>query len=316
MDPRESIRRPRPLRPGWALALALLCGPGCQGDPLRGWCLEGDLGGFRLESLERLPAPERGCRARYADGQGRAAVVRVTPHRPGRFAQEGPPVPFERFLVYARPVAAGTEVGWYTDQVLVELTLAGLKAPEGPVLRAYLYLHPSAVADEVRARERDVAELRAASRQTPRDARPHLDLARNYRKLGNTIMAAQEYHIAVELAPTCFDCYLELGLLYRELRHWDLSIRALRKACALGPAELGAWLALGDLSYELHNRSEAMLAYRRALGLPLAEADRARLAERLAALEKGEFMIEVLPHAAEPPPAAPDAGPAGDGPGP
>ncbi len=303
MDLRQSTRRPPPARPGSTLALVLLCVAGCQGDPTRGWCLEGNLGGFQLESLERLPGPERGCQARYGDGQGRTALVRVTPFRPGRFAQEGPPVSFERFLVYARTEEGRTEVGWYTDQVLVELTLAGLKGPEGPVLRAYLYLHPSAVADEVRARERDVELLRAESRQTPRDARPHLDLARNYRKLGNTIMAAQEYHIAVELAPGCFDCYLELGQLYRELRHWDLAIRALRKASGLEPAEPRAWLALGDLCYALRNRAEALAAYQRALGLPLAEADRRRLEERQAAMQKGEFLIEVLPRAGAQPPA-------------
>jgi tetratricopeptide (TPR) repeat protein len=309
MDPRESTHRPRLRRPCWALALALLGGSGCQGDPTRGWCLEGDLGGYRLESLGPLGPPEQGCQASYRDGQGRAARARVTPFRPGRFAQEGPPIAFEKFLVFARPGAERTQVRWYTEGVIVELELDGLPAPEGPVLRAYLYQHPSAVADEVRAREHDVELLRVESRQTPKDARPHLDLARNYRKLGNTIMAAQEYHISVELAPGCFDCYLELGLLYRDLRHWDLAIRALRKASGLEPAEPRAWLALGDLSYALHNRSEAMLAYRRALGLQLEEADRGRLTERLAALEKGEFMIEVLPHAADPPPAPPDAGP-------
>ena len=108
---------------------------------------------------------------------------------------------------------------------------------EGPVLRAYLHRYPSRVIDAVQATRRDVELLRRSSRKTPGDAGVHLELARNYRKLGNTIMATHEYHIAVEKDRSCYRCYLEMGTLYRDLRRWDLSIRALRKAAALRPGK-------------------------------------------------------------------------------
>jgi tetratricopeptide (TPR) repeat protein len=294
-----------------ALWLAALIGAagGCRRESALTWCPEGDLGAFRLESRTLLPAPEQGCEARYLDPQGRAASARVRAFRPGRFSQAPPPRPFEKHLVHAWPEGDLWRVGWTAEGVTVELGLEGVEGPEGPVLRGLLFHHPSTLAEEVEARERDVALLRQESRELPRDARIHLDLARNYRKLGNTLMAAQEYHIAVELDRGCYACYLELGGLYRELRQWDLAIRALRRASALGPAEPAAWLALGDVCYQVRGRAEAMAAYQRALGLALEEEDRRRVEERLGALEKGEFMLQILPRALspdDPPPAEPD----------
>ena len=168
---------------------------------------------------------------------------------------------------------------------------------EGPVLRAYLHRYPSRVIDAVQATRRDVELLRRSSRKTPGDAGVHLELARNYRKLGNTIMATHEYHIAVEKDRSCYRCYLEMGTLYRDLRRWDLSIRALRKAAALRPGKPEAWLILGDVSFHVHNRLEAIHGYTRALQAGLEGEDRKRASQRLAELEDGKFMIEIFPGA-------------------
>jgi tetratricopeptide (TPR) repeat protein len=157
--------------------------------------------------------------------------------------------------------------------------------------------HPSDVVTEVEAARQAIEALREQGHQTPRNAQIHLDLARHYRKLGNTIMSAQEYQITISIDPRSFEAFLELGGLYRDLRHWDLSIRALRKAVGLRPEDAGAAAALGDVNFEVHNHDEALAAYRAALRNGLAGEDRARVEGRLKDLEAGKFLIEELPRA-------------------
>lgn len=273
---------------GWAAA-------GCDEASPTDACLDSNLGRFVFTGLR--PLPGGGCQARYRDPHGALARVRVRAHRPGLFADAGCPGVIESQTVFVRAAEDHHLVSWYGERMAVEVELAGLARPGGPVLRAYLHRYPSQAIDAVEAVERDVEMLRQTSRQRPGDARVHLKLARNYRRLGNTEMAAHEYHIAVEKDRGCSVCYLEMGTLYRELRHWDLSIRALRKAAALRPDQPRAWLLLGDVAYDVRNRLEALRGYQKALDAGVAGEQRRRARTRLAELRDGKFMIQVLPGA-------------------
>lgn len=280
---------------GWALT-------GCDEASPTDACIDSDLGRFGFIGLQ--PSPGGGCEARYRDPHGALARVRVRAHRPGLFADAGCPGDFENQKIFVRAGGDHQSVSWYGERMAVEVELAGLDRPGGPVLRAYLHRYPSQVIDAVEAVERDVEMLRQTSRQRPGDVQVHLKLARNYRRLGNTEMAAHEFHIAVEKDRGCAVCYLEMGTLYRELRHWDLSIRALRKAAALRPDHPRAWLLLGDVAYDVRNRLEALRGYSKALAAGLAGQDRQRASTRLAELRDGKFMIQLLPGAS----AQPDGG--------
>ena len=154
--------------------------------------------------------------------------------------------------------------------------------------------------------EQTLEQLRDVSRKAPRKVQAHLDLARKYRKLKNTVMAAHEYHICIDIDPKAYDCLLEMGIMYRALRHWDLSIRALLRASALRPKDFRPQLELGDVYFFCHNRKEAMKSYEAAMsldGLKPKDADRAR--KRLAELKAGKFKGEVLPGQTKLPGAAP-----------
>lgn len=276
-------------------AVCMLLLAGCRGSAREEECLRGNLGKYRLESMESNP-PGGGCRARYRDPDGRAAEVRVRRGAILEVGEEaGPPFTFEKRLVRFRPEGEGIRISWHGRERVVEVSLPDAQEPHGPVLRAYLLHFPSDLADQAAVLEDEVQALRLESRGAPRDPGPHLKLARNYWKLGNTVMAAQEFQIAVSADPGCAECYFEMGRLYRELRHWDLSIRALRKAAALAPAESRIWLTLGDVNYDVHNRQEAELSYRKAISAGLSPADEERARKRLADLAEGKFMFEPLP---------------------
>lgn len=273
---------------------------GCErSQPVHG-CLDGDLG--RFERISVQPAGKGGlaCRAVYRDARGAEATVAVEALSPGACEGAGKPAKFEKHVVFSDPRENGVRICWTSREAVVHMEETGLLTPQGPVLRAYLHLYPSTVKQALEAVERDVADLKQASRQVPEDAAVHLKLARKYRKLGNTVMAAHEYHIAVDKDHGCHRCYLEMGTLYRELRHWDLSIRALRKAAALEPADHAAWLLLGDVAYDVKNRLEAIRGYTKAMECGLEGADRTRAEQRLAKLKDGEFMIQILPGASAP----------------
>jgi len=282
------------------IALGLLWPAGCERSGPAHGCLDGDLGRFALASLEPLGNGGLACRATYRDPKGAEARVTLEPPAQGACDEHGKPAKFEKHMVFSEPLAHGVRICWTSRAAVVKISASGLLTPQGPVLRAYLHEYPSQVAQDLKGVEQDVADLKQASRQVPQDAAVHLKLARKYRKLGDTVMAAHEYHIAVEKDRSCHPCYLEMGSLYRQLRHWDLSIRALRKAAALKPADPVAWLALGDVAYDVKNRLEAIRGYTKALEASLTEADRARAQKRLAKLKDGEFMIQVLPGANTP----------------
>lgn len=278
----------------------------CSTKPGAKWCIDGDLGRFSLRSMSALPGDKVGCQARYSDPSGALAQVRVGTYRAGMFEamfkDAGSPKKFEKQMVFAHRNGSGELIlSWYTDKMAVRLTMTGLDELGGPVLRGYLHRYPSIVVDRVHAVEKDVQILKESSRQVPADASIHLSLARNYRKLGNTIMAAGEYHIAVEKNPHCYECYFEMGTLYRQLRHWDLSIRALRKATSIDPHRAQAWLVLGDVAFDVRNRLEAIRGYKNALESGLSEKEQQRARSRLKLLHNGKFMIQVLPGVSSPP---------------
>jgi hypothetical protein len=257
-------------------------------------CLSGDLGQYRPVEITALSGGAVGCTARYRDLHGQVITARVTqgalPVTDG-----GAPAKFEKHLLYAGTREGGAWASWTSQGLTIELELPGQKEPQGPVLRAYLLSYPSEVKSEMEATQEAIDQLRAGTHEMPRNAALHLELARKYRKLGNTIMAAQEFQISVSIDPGCAQCYLEMGALYRDLRHWDLSIRALRKAAALAPSDPKPAMLLGDVDYDLHNRDEALSAYRAALRAGLDGPERTRIEERLKLLEDGQFMIEPRP---------------------
>jgi tetratricopeptide (TPR) repeat protein len=177
------------------------------------------------------------------------------------------------------------------------MLLRGLAVPQGAVLRAYLFEYRSDVTEDVEMARAEVDQLKESSRSRPKDAAVHLELARKYRKLNDTVMATQEYHIAVDADRSCYDCYLEMGTLYFELKHWDLAIRALRRAAALRPKEARPALLLGDVYYHVRNGQEAQRAYNLALNLGIGGDERKKVEGRLAELKDGKYMIEVMPGA-------------------
>lgn len=275
-------------------AVCLLLLAACRGSGPATDCPRGDLGQYHLESM--LAGSDGGCRARYREPGGRVAEAFVRRGYVGEVGEEtGTLREFEKRLVRFRAEGSGVRVCWHAGDRVVEVLLPDAPEPQGPVLRAYLLHYPSDLADEAAALEDEVQALRQESREAPRDPGLHFRLARDYWKLGNTVMAAQEFQIAVSADPGCAECYLEMGRLYRELRHWDLSIRALRKAAALAPAEARAWLLLGDVNYDVHNRQEAELSYRKAMSAGLSPAEEERVRKRLADLAEGKFMFEPLP---------------------
>ena len=279
------------------LLLAALCavpfGAGCrkESDNL---CIAGDLGTYRQE---RITAAPPGCEAHYLDPQGRHARVRVIPGQPWERPDGAVPFPFEKHTVYSQRKPDGVRVVWHKGNLVVDMFLEGRAVPQGAVLRAYLFEYRSDVADDVEVAQAEVNQLKEASRDRPKDAAVHLELARKYRKLGNTVMATQEYHIAVEADRSCYRCYLEMGALYFELKHWDLAIRALRRAAALLPEETQPHLLLGDVYYHVRNGQEAQRAYGQALKLGLTGDELQRAQGRLAELNEGKYMIEVMPGA-------------------
>jgi tetratricopeptide (TPR) repeat protein len=273
--------------------LALLILDGCQqksGD----LCIGGDLGTYRVESIQAL---KEGCEAHYVDPQGRQARVRVIPGGGGQRPDGGVVFPFEKHMVYSQRKPDGVRVVWHKGDLVVDIFLEGLAVPQGAVLRAYLFRYRSDVTDDVEVVKAEVDQLKESSRSRPKDSVVHLELARKYRKLNDTVMATQEYHIAVDADRSCYDCYLEMGTLYFELKHWDLAIRALRRAAALRPKEARPALLLGDVYYHVRNGQEARRAYNLALNLGLGGDEKKRIEGRLAELKDGKYMIEVMPGA-------------------
>jgi len=273
------------------MALLLLCGCRKKADDL---CIDGDLGTYRLKSVRKLPA---GCEAHYADPQGRRARVRVIPGGSVQRPDGGVAFPFEKHTVYSLRQPDGVRVVWHKGDLVVDMFLQGLAVPQGAVLRAYLFRYRSDVTEDVEMAKAEVDQLKETSRRRPKDSAVHLELARKYRKLNDTVMATQEYHIAVDADRSCYDCYLEMGTLYFELKHWDLSIRALRRAAALRPREPRPALLLGDVYYHVHNGQEARRAYTLALKLGLGGDEKKRVEGRLSELKNGKYMIEVMPGA-------------------
>jgi hypothetical protein len=271
----------------------LLLLDGCQqkaGD----LCIAGDLGTYRLEGTRML---NPGCEASYVDSQGRRARVRVIPGRGGQRPDGGVVFPFEKHTVYSQRKPDGVRVVWHKGDLQVDMFLQDLAVPQGAVLRAYLFEYRSDVTEDVEVARAEVNQLKEASRDRPKDAVVHLELARKYRKLNDTVMATQEYHIAVDADRTCYECYLEMGTLYFELKHWDLAIRALRRAAALRPKAPRPAMLLGDVYFHVRNGQEAQRAYRLALKLGLGGDEKKKIEGRLSQLEDGKYMIEVMPGA-------------------
>jgi tetratricopeptide (TPR) repeat protein len=281
-----------------SLAAILAAGfAACRHQPEEKLCIAGDLGRYSLVSIEQLPGSPGGCRATYRDPHGSLVEVRVAPNRPDLFGDGGVPVPFEKHVVYRRRAGDGTLVGWNAGSTGVTVLLGDKAVPEGPVLRAYLFNYKSSVTAELRRTRKQVDILRQKSRRRPKDAAVHLELARKYRKLGDNVMAAQEYHISTDYDRQCFDCYLEMSTLYRELHSWDLAIRAARRAAGLRSHDPVPVVLLGDLFYDVHNGQEALRSYRAALGLGPAEKEAQRVNKRIDELQHGKYMIELLPGA-------------------
>jgi tetratricopeptide (TPR) repeat protein len=277
------------------IAVALLVLNGCQegSDPVK-LCIASDLGTYRQE---RIVAAPPGCEALYIDSQGRKARVRVIPGRTWKSPDGGVLFPFEKHTVYSLRQPDGVRVVWHRGDLVVDMFLEGLAVPQGAVLRAYLFEYRSDVTEDVETAKAEVDQLKESSRSRPKDAAVHLELARKYRKLNDTVMATQEYHIAVDADRSCYDCYLEMGTLYFELKHWDLAIRALRRAAALRPKAPRPALLLGDVYYHVRNGQEAQRAYTQALKLGPGGDEKKRIEGRLAELKDGKYMIEVMPGA-------------------
>ena len=271
--------------------MLLLAGCRKEADNL---CIAGDLGTYRLESVRAL---KPGCEAHYKDPQGRQARVRVIPGGGGQRPDGGVVFPFEKHTVYSQRKPGGVRVVWHKGDLQVDMFLQDLTVPQGAVLRAYLFEYRSDVTEDVEVARAEVSQLKEASRDRPRDAAVHLELARKYRKLNDTVMATQEYHIAVDADRTCYECYLEMGSLYFELKHWDLAIRALRRAAALRPKAPRPAMLLGDVYYHVRNGQEAQRAYRLALKLGLSGDEKKKIEGRLSQLQDGKYMIEVMPGA-------------------
>jgi len=281
------------------LGLAALCavpfGAGCQkGSDSVGFCIAGNLGTYRQERIVEAPP---GCEAHYVDPQGRYARVLVIPGRTGERPDGAVPFPFEKHMVYSQRKPDGVRVVWHKGDLVVDMFLEGRAVPQGAVLRAYLFEYRSDVADDVAVARAEVNQLKESSRDRPKDATLHLELARKYRKLGDTVMATQEYHIAVDADRSCYECYLEMGTLYFELKHWDLAIRALRRAAAIRPGEAQPHFLLGDVFYHVRNGQEAQRAYGQALKLGLSADELKRAQGRLSEIKEGKYMIEVMPGA-------------------
>ncbi|MBW1807875.1 MAG: tetratricopeptide repeat protein [Deltaproteobacteria bacterium] len=269
----------------------------CQGNSSDSSCIKSDLGRYSFESVRGLKNGQAGCLATYRDQTGKQAVVRVEKGGSGPFEDGGTAVPFEKHFVFHRRHKDGILVGWQRGPVSITVFLQDKAVPQGPVLRAYLYKYHSDITAEVSATRRQVDQLRLESKRRPKDASLHLELARKYRKLGDNVMAAQEYHISVDADRMCYACYYEMGTLYQKLGHWDLAIRATRRAKDLKPKDPKPLILLGDLFYKVHNGQQALINYQKALALEPLPEDLTRLTKRIGELKKGKYMLEVLPGA-------------------
>lgn len=78
----------------------------------------------------------------------------------------------------------------------------------------------------------------------PRDATPHLYLARIHRRMARPDLAAPELRTALELAPRDPDVYSELGFLLLETGRHDQAVDRFRAAIRLDPESASAWIGL------------------------------------------------------------------------
>lgn len=294
---------------------------GCvQPDSAKRLCISADLGRFKFVGIDligpKADSSKIGCQAEYKGRNDQVAVVRVIYRdRESKLEQvnSGMFYSFNRQWVNYQTIDQGILVLWNSDRYDIELRLQKGAVPSGPVLRAYLFRYRSRMdqsLEELRKKQvllgnqakrltttKATGSFRLAERpgkikqsNRPQLAKVHLELARNYRKQGNTIMAAQEYHVSFGLDSSCQVCYLELGSLYFELKHWDLSIRALLRAIELAPKNPDAYILIGDVYFTVRNGKQALRAYQTVVEkLKVMGPEKKRINSRIVEIKKGDF---------------------------
>lgn len=107
--------------------------------------------------------------------------------------------------------------------------------------------------------------LKELDRQFPQDSRIHFSIGQTYQALGNPIVAAQEYQLAVSLDAGAFEAHNNLGILHLLKGDYREAVTAFTRAVKANVNYADGYLNLGIAWRNLNDYPKAGGAYRRAI---------------------------------------------------
>lgn len=125
--------------------------------------------------------------------------------------------------------------------------LGGKTKPE-PVAEARISEPPRSPVVSV-ADSNEIAALKAAVKERPRDVLSHEKLGHLYRAAGKDAEAIEAYREAAHLNSSSSDVYLHLGMLYEKKAQIDEAVVAYKRAIKVNPGNAEAHLKLGDIRF-------------------------------------------------------------------
>lgn len=94
---------------------------------------------------------------------------------------------------------------------------------------------------------------------------------RGYARTGHTLLAAQDFDVALKLAPGRSDIWVSRANAEGKLGRWEEDWNDLQRALTLNPKEARAWFAIGQLYKNGGDDDQALEAFGRALAADPAE---------------------------------------------
>lgn len=113
----------------------------------------------------------------------------------------------------------------------------------------------------------EIAALKAAVKERPRDVLSYEKLGHLYRAAGKDAEAIEAYREAAHLNSASSDVYLQLGMLYEKKSQIDEAVVAYKRAIKVDPGNAEAHLKLGDIRFSRGLFSEAVEHYSQFLKL-------------------------------------------------